>query len=237
MLIASLPTQGDTSNNITLSQGKLEPVLFKLTARRVLTEAYAGIGKRVVFDSFPEQRSLVAANTGVTDGELIRIGGLQDKYPNLIQVPVLISKNEILAFSKYSNFEIEGWQSLKGYHVSFPFGLQLAELKTQGMNTESVTSIDQGLIKLNVGRSDFFIGTLGYQCSIRRLNLTDIKALNPPVDTVNMFHYLHIKHKELAGKLAKELVRMQESGEMESIQKQARKDFLDQCNNVNKSNE
>ncbi len=229
MLIAGLPTQGNTNNNITLSQGKLEPVLFKLTARRVLTKAYAGIGKRVVFESFPEQRSIVAANKGVTDGELVRIGGLQDKFPNLIQVPVLITKNEILAFAKHPNFKIEGWLSLRGYDVSFPFGAQLVELKTQGMNTESVTSIDQGLIKLNAGRSDFFIGTIGFQCSIKRLNLTDIKALNPPIDTVNMFHYLHKRHKDLAEKLAKELARMQESGEMESIQKQSKKDFLDQC--------
>ncbi len=141
----------------------------------------------------------------------------------------MITKNEILAFSKYHNFKIEGWQSLRAYNVSFPFGLQLAELKNQDMNTESVTSIDQGLIKLNAGRSDLFIGTLGYQCSIKRLNLTDITALSPPIDTVNMFHYLHKRHKDLAEKLAKELTRMQESGEMESIQKQSKKDFLDRC--------
>ena len=58
----------------------------------------------ILYDNLPNKRSLVNANTGVTDGEASRVWEINDYYPNLIRVPsqnhiidlVVLSKKKIL---------------------------------------------------------------------------------------------------------------------------------------------
>lgn len=242
IVILSMTTHSHADNHIGISQDKthlkesiiisqpsLEYSFFQVIAQHVLTEAYARIGKRAVFQGYPIKRSLTIADNGVTDGELARVAGLHNRYSNLIQISVPISYDQAIVYSKKYAFKVEGWQSLKPYKINYNNGFIYAEQKTKGMDVEVVTTVEQGLQKLNAGRSDLFIGLLGEQCLIKKLNLPDIKSLNPPLDTQNLFHYLHKRHKDLALKLEAVLLQMQESGELKAIQVQARQYFFNQC--------
>jgi len=226
-LIISAPVWTDSlsNNTLTISQGSLENSLFQLMARRVLTEAYARIDKKLRFETFPLQRSLNIANSGVTDGELERIGDLEEKYSSLIQIPVSIAYDDILVYSKNITFNVDGWQSLKPYKVDLLYGFKLGEQQTKGMNIEKIQKVEQGLRKLNAGRSDLFLGSVGFLCTIKKLNLNEIKPLSPAVETVMMFHYPHKQHESLAEKLEVVLIDMQKTGEIKTIQEKAKQDF------------
>jgi len=209
-------------------------------AKRILTLAYSRIGQSVEFEKAPAERSLVNANTGITDGELARIGGLEEEYPNLIMIPTPISYDEIVVFSKDANLNVDGWGSLLPYRVGFIAGLKIAEQKTsgfKGMNIEMVTSVDQGFRKLTLGRSDVFIGLKGNQCLIEALKLPEIKVLEPPLEKITMYHYINKSHSGIVAELDTVLKQMSESGEMGSIQRQSALDFFIQCNNISKLNE
>ena len=97
------------------------------------------------------------------------------------------------------------------------------------MKTERVTTEKHGLEKLSIGRSDVFIGLRGTRCLIKKLNLNEITALDQPLEKIVMFHYLHKSHSAMAARLEAVLTQMQESGEMELIQKQAKIDYFNQC--------
>ncbi|GAA0395382.1 hypothetical protein GCM10009133_00630 [Cocleimonas flava] len=219
----------DSGNKIVISQPDLDSSLFIETARRILKVAYSRIGKEVEFELFPPERSLVFANSGVTGGELVRMTGLQSEYHNLIKIPISIVSNEIYAYTKKQDFVVEGWESLKPYKIDFIFGNKFAEQKSKGFNSARVKTSYQGLRKLSADRSDFFIGVYGVRCIANKFKFNDIKALTPILDNFQMYHYLHKRNESIAEQLKLELLKMQRSGEMESIQKEAKKAFLSQC--------
>ena len=217
----------DLKDTLVISQPDVVYTLFLQTSRQILKEAYARIGIKIKFETLPAERSLDLANKGVTDGELARIPGLQNQYPNLIQVPVSIAPNRVFAYSKKHNFPVTGWQSLKPYKIDIIFGSKFLEQRSKGYQATKVKSDYQGLQKLSAGRSDFYVGLFGIKCSINKHNFTDIKMLTPALDDMSMYHYMHKRHKHIADKLTVVLKQMKQNGEMELMQEQ--QEFLRKC--------
>ncbi len=216
-------------DTLVISQPDVVYTLFLQASQLILKEAYARIGIKIKFETLPTERSLDLANKGVTDGELARISGLQNEYPNLIQVPVPTAPNRVFAYSKKHNFPVTDWQSLKPYKIDIIFGSKFLEQKSKGLHATKVKSDYQGLKKLSVGRSDFYIGLFGIKCSINKHNFTDIKMLTPALDEMSMYHYMHKRHKHIADKLTVVLKQMKQDGEMELMQEQAKQEFLRKC--------
>ena len=229
LVVLLIVSNSHADKSIVISLADTEYYSFQLMAKRILKVAYSRIGKSVEFEKAPAERSLVNANRGLTDGELARIGGLEDEYPNLIMIPTPIAFDEVSVFSKEFNFKVEGWSSLLPYKIGYIAGLKIAEKNTKGMNIEMVTTVDQGLRKLNLGRSDVYIGLTGNQCLIAKLKLSEIKVMDRPVEKITMYHYLNKRHGAIAEKLETVLMQMYQSGEMGSIQKQSKIDFVNQC--------
>ncbi len=229
VLILSVTSFSQAEDSVVISKGDLEYSVYQSMALRILKTAYSRIGKSVEFKKSPAARSLVNADSGITDGELARIAGLEKIYPNLIRVPIPIAYDEVFVYSKKFNFKVEGWQSLLPYKIGYMSGFKRAEQKTAGMNTEAVTTEKQGLEKLNIGRTDVFIGLRGTLCLIKKLNLNEITAIDQRLEKIIMYHYLHKSHSTMAARLEAVLTQMQESGEMELIQQQAKLDYFNQC--------
>ena len=49
-------------------------------------EAFRRVGLALKLDSNPSERSLDLANQGAVDGEGLRVAGLDQQYPNLVQI-------------------------------------------------------------------------------------------------------------------------------------------------------
>lgn len=199
-----------SSNSTPLDQAVLSAVASEAFSRN-------GIGFELV--NFPSERSLRMANAGEVDGEGLRIAGLSDTFPNLVQVGEPIVGISFVAFSKDPDMAFEGWDSLKGKRLAFINGWKLFE--TQTADIPSVNKVDsptQMFAMLNADRVDLVLYTLadGRQY-LQDTGMEGIHALTPHLRDLDLYLYLHNSHSELAEKVAESLRSMKEDGTYDEI--------------------
>ncbi len=164
----------------------------------ILESVYDKIGIKIRTQTFPAKRALSMSNSGEFDGEVQRINGISEDYPNLIKVPEPIFCLEGSAFIKNTAIAIDGWKSLKPYRIGIPRGIKYLENNTVGMNRLIVSSIDQLFYLLDEGRIDIVIISTNYgQAFLKAHADMRIKMVTPPIIKVPLYHYLHTKHKAL----------------------------------------
>lgn len=186
-------------------------------AFRILQEAYRRIGIEVREELLPHERSLRAANSGQTDGEVMRIAGIEAQFPNLIPVPESVQTFDAMAFTTGLTFKVEGWESLRPYPICVNRGLKLAEQGTEGMNRVLVTTVDQMAEMLRRGHCLVAVfGRAGW-LEFDRLHAGPIRELEPPIASLPLFHYVNRRHEALVPKLAEALRRMRRDGTIAAL--------------------
>lgn len=186
---------------------------FDDAGENLLREAYQRIGIGVKATVLPGERGLVLANHGQTDGELNRIAGLERDYHNLVMVPVPLSTIEAVALVRNTRFKVAGWESLKGREIGIRLGTKFAEKGTKGMKVSAVAQYPALLKMLELGRIDVVVGSRStLQAELQKMRdegdaemATNLSILEPPIDNIKTYHYLHIKHKALLPEITKAL--------------------------------
>jgi len=185
--------------------------------RPILIEAYKRLGIKITIASFSAKRSLYLANKGQEfDGESHRITGINNQYPNLVQVPVPIYDLEGIVISKKERFKVDGWESIRPFIIGLRRGIIFAENGTKGMTRSIVYSNEQLFNMLNANRFDLIIliriNSVKFMSQEENKNLM---ILEPPVEVHRLYHYLHKKNTHLVPKLTKVLQQMKEEGLMQ----------------------
>jgi len=187
----------------------------------LLTEAYQQIGLDVDYIQYPAKRALYASNLGKTDGEMARIKGIDKEFQNLLMVEVPISSIDIVVFTKNKDIRVDGWQSLKPYSIAITRGIRVIERGTKDLEVSAFNTTEKILKLVSMGRYDAAILTrvdgLGY---VKKLNITNLTVLEPPLARVDLYHYLHKKHENLIPKINSSLLKLKESGRMKDIRDQ-----------------
>lgn len=185
---------------------------------RVLTEAYGRIGITICDTALPAERSLVESNNGHYDGEVVRVKGIEARYPNLIPVSIPVTTAEGMAFTKKRTIAIDGWESLKPYSIVLRRGLKFAEKGTLGMNVTLVTTYAESFMLVSKERYEVTVcdRLAGYYFT-RKFGYPDLTAQEPPITTFQLFHYLHKKHAPLRPEITAALAQMQAEGLMRAI--------------------
>ena len=217
---------GYAQENMVISTGiKTNPIV--LLTEPVIREAYRHMGIAVEISYFPWERSIRNANHGITSGELFRSTVDPEAYPNLVKVGVPIWYVEFVAFTKDTKIRISGWDSLKPYRIAFVLGVKTIEENTRGMIVEGVGTHEQAFMMLNTKRSDIVVDSriagLKY---LNELSLADIRIIEPPVERIPVYHYLHLSHVNLLPELEKTLKEMEKDGVKAKIQGQVIKNIL-----------
>lgn len=195
-------------------------------AEQVVKAAYQRIGISVDTTVLPPERSLLNSNQGLSDGEISRVAGLEKIYPNLIMIPVAVSSFDGVVFTKKTEFKVNGWNSLKQYSLCIRLGVKFAQQGTQGMKVVAVQSIDQCFKMLNNGRIDLVVESRDDGLyTIKKLKLQGIHVLEPPLETTNLYHYLHKKHMDLVPRVTKALTEMESEGRIKEIRKKTLENF------------
>jgi len=196
---------------------------------RIEKEALHRLGYTLENVQFPAERGLQNANAGIVDGDAIRIAGLDKIYPNLIRVNEKIMDWEFVAFSK-QNIKIDnGWDSLKPYVVSIINGWKILEKNIPRESTlTKVKSADQLFDLLDKNRTDLII----YEryrglAMIKNRHSSDIRAIDPPLETRAMYMYLHKKHKDLVPELVRVLKEMKQDGTYDKISRETLATYTD----------
>jgi len=185
---------------------------------KVLIKAYKMNGIEVNVKTYPAARALLVSNDGKdTDGELFRISGMNKTYSNLIEIPITLSKLDMFVFTKKHFFKIKNWDSLKPYHIGILRGCTFSEKNTVGMKRTVIKSIDQLFLMLDSGKVDVVVRGLSGKKILSKLSLKNITMLKNPIDSNNLFHYLHKKHKKIIPKITKTLKKMQKEGEIKKF--------------------
>ncbi|WP_161629851.1 substrate-binding periplasmic protein [Desulfogranum japonicum] len=200
-----------------------------LSGERILKEAYSRLGISFQFLELPSERALMMANKGDTDGEFQRLAGLEQTYPNLMMISVPIGSVDIVVYTKETEFVVEDWQSLMPYTIGAVRGFKLVKTKTEGMSVEEVSNIKQAFLMLKLGRVDIVVDSISVQCDLKDFDPSGIRILQPPLERHVLYHYLHTRHSALAAKLEAVLTRMKQDGEIQTLQEQAMRDYLEMC--------
>ena len=183
-------------------------------------EAFRRAGVEFKLISLPSERSLHLANQGEVDGEGLRIAGLGNQYPNLIQVPERYIGISFVAFAKDKTIKLDhGWDSLPPYSVAFITGWKLFEANTVGARKiYKVDKAEQIFSMLDSGRVDLALYTRDDGIVLlRSMGLSSIMPLSPALKDVDMYLYLHKKHEALVPKLTRVLREMKAYGSYNRI--------------------
>ena len=180
---------------------------------QILKEAYQQLGVDIRVEEYPGERSLVAANTGKTDGELGRIQGMEKEYSNLVMVPVPLFELSVSAFSNQA-ISINTVDDLKKYRIGFVGGTKVVEGMTADFpNRLRVGRPDQLFQMLLLGRIDVALDmTEDGLIVLQSDKYKTIKMISPKLVKANIYHYLNKKHADVLPAITKVMQTMLDNG-------------------------
>ncbi|WP_243366120.1 substrate-binding periplasmic protein [Fundidesulfovibrio soli] len=180
---------------------------------RMLKEAFRRAGVQVEFVTLPSERSLADAEAGLIDGDNNRVAGLQNRYPNLIQLPESNMTYEFMAFATKPGLSINGWHDLDPYRVSYVIGWKILEDNVKAQDVTKVVNPTQLFSFLKAGRTDIVLyDRFGGDYHLKEHGVAGGYAVEPPLAKREMFLYLNSKHAELVAPLAEALRSMKADG-------------------------
>jgi polar amino acid transport system substrate-binding protein len=183
----------------------------------ILVEAYRRLGIEIIAEPLPAERGLRETDSGQTDGETVRVEGLEALYPNLVRVPESVVSVEVKVFTTGLFFPIMGWESMGPYSVCYMHGLKLYEQGTHGMRRVSAFGQENAVKLLREGLCEVAALSANAWIVIDRLNAGPMRELESPVASYPLYHYVHRRHADLVPLLAKELREMKREGVIDAI--------------------
>jgi len=183
-------------------------------AHEVLTEAYGRLDHTIKVLELPAARSIFISNEGAgVDGELFRVSGIETKFQNLVPIPVTLSFSDWVVVSKSNTIKIEGWHSIKPYVVGTRLGVVTTDIGTLGMEPTKVNTNKQLLKMLLSDRVDLIV--LSKNNALKHtlgMEYKKLHILQPPIQRVPVYHFLHQKHTALSPEITSILKTMQQQG-------------------------
>ncbi len=212
---------------------------FVRIGETVMRKVYRQANIKLELHPRPGKRSIVEANHGKFDGELVRAPAIEKEYKNLIRIPVSIVVSELAAFTSGIDFVPNGWQSLKPYSIALTLGQVNAEVNTRNMKREIVPSFESAFLMLYTQRVDVVVtGHLRGHMTIKNLGLGEsIKELSPPLEEVKLYHYLHSSKKNLISQITEILQKMEKDGTLQKIQNKIEMQIINGAKTPNQRSE
>lgn len=193
-----------------------------LVSALVLKEAYASIGQKFVIRLYPAERALVEANNGSADASLHRSERVEEKFPNLVRIPVPINTVDVITVIKNSKLNgIASWENLRPYRIGVVRGIVLYEKRTAGMNVTKVQYDEELLAMVANDRIDAAVFDRSDALRfLRRPEYRELRITDTSLELRPLFHYVNRKHATLIPRLQKALEKMARSGRIEAIRQE-----------------
>lgn len=164
----------------------------------IVGEAFRRAGLHLKLVKLPAERALMNANAGIEDGDLSRITGLEKNYPNLVRVPEKLLDMHFVAFTRQPKLTEASWLGFDPYMVGYIKGWKIFEQHLLSTTQVSMAGdSDQLFAMLDKNRIDIalFDRWMGYALA-KKMNMTDIRVVEPPLAVREMFIYLHQRHAD-----------------------------------------
>lgn len=172
----------------------------------VAGEAFRRAGVELKLVKLPAERALINANSGIEDGDLTRIAGLEAQYPNLVRVPEKLVDWTFSAFGKNPAMPAR-WEVIRQRPVAHIRGWKIYERELAGAK-QILTAEDPAQLfrLLQLDRVEVILYTRWMGMSlIKRQDMKGIHVLDPPLANREMFIYLNKRHAALVPRIAEAL--------------------------------
>lgn len=218
LCLAALLSAPALAQTLTLTTSSTEQELAML--QQVGQEAFRALGLELKLLSVPAERSLQMADSGQSDGDGLRVRGLEATYTNLVPVPESFMDTEFSAVVHNPEIrQIHGWEGLGPYRVGMIRGWKIVEQKSRGAQ-KVYAAVDYSSLfnMLAYDRIDVAVYTRpDVPAILAELKLPQLRLLEPPLDSQPMVLYLHRSHQALVPALDRELKAMKQDGRWEAI--------------------
>ncbi|MEF2146466.1 MAG: hypothetical protein V3573_13560 [Desulfovibrionaceae bacterium] len=198
------------------------------TSLHVLRAAYDKLNIDVEGRILPAMRCLMESEAGHTDGEVHRSPEIEETLPNLIRVPVAVNILDIQIYARPPGFEVQGWKDLRSKTLGIRIGMLSIENSTADFPNLIRKPDNATLFELlQQARVDAVV-TLGIRngCPSHLIQTGQILALEPPLERIMVYHYLHTKHAGILPQLIDVLREMQGNGELQRLREEARMNMV-----------
>jgi polar amino acid transport system substrate-binding protein len=185
---------------------------------RIMREAFSRVGMdaRIVFTR--TDKSLADVNAGLLDGELNRIAGMEQAYPNLVRVPEPNMTMHFVAFAK-EDYDTSSWESIRNRYIGIVRGWKILERNTDGFPHVLLVPTETELFRmLHKDRLDMalYAKLTGY-AAVKSMGYGEIHHLDPPLASREMYLYVHESHEDLVDDIAEALGSMKADGTYDQI--------------------
>ena len=219
ILLAQNPVTANTEKAFEVGcSGGTPRLIFQ---RAAITEAFKRLDRKVDFSAVPVERSLRLANNGEIDADCSRIKQVTKTYTNLVQVPETIFTLNFHAFSNDKNFNIRQWEDLKPHVVATVVGWKLAEINLQRVKPDDYLAVsdEYALFKmLNANRIDLAVfALLDGQTKLKELGFSQIKPIDPPLQSVPLYFSMNKKNQHLVEPLNRVFKEMKQDGTWDKL--------------------
>lgn len=190
---------------------------------RIVVELFRRVGQSACISQLPCERSLLNANSGVSDGDILRVPSVIDeRYPNLLVVPELLYPLPMNGFTNRQDVQPHGLAELAPLKVGFVLGWKILEDEVHAAKVVRAPGAVQLFPLLTEGKADIVIyeRLTGLQ-TIRDLGLVGIRVLDPPLLVTPQHLVLHKRHQALLEPLAAALRAMKADGSYDKAFRQA----------------
>lgn len=193
----------------------------------LLKAIYKRAGYELKITPMPAARATVEAESGNVDGEVNRVAAYADAHPNLIRVEPPISIWKISAFYKNAErISINGPDDLKKYSLAYVRGLKGPEDLVKGaQKVEALTTSEQLVNFLQSDRADVIVdGQSQVKFYVKRLGFKDFAQVE--LTRTPLYHYLHVKNKDLVPVISRIIKKLSDSGELAKLYTQSENEFI-----------
>ncbi|MHA7772080.1 substrate-binding periplasmic protein [Roseibium sp. M-1] len=172
----------------------LTPVALKL-----LQNAYASLGIELETVVTEPSRALVNSRSGVTDGEVVRIGLVGDRHPALIRVDVPLLVVSTYGYTNKADLQDKSAEELKAFRAGHVRGAVFGELAARGSaEVWSADEPEQLFEMLKQGRIDVvYVREIRAEEMIERFGMEDVRPIPASFREYPFYHYLHERHRDL----------------------------------------
>lgn len=214
-MLASAAEESNTNNlpNKKLIISTIENHPLVPFATSIMRQAYKKLGYDIEVWSLPAARALYMSSNGKVDAELGRVGGLEQKHPNLIQIQPAIVSFKASLISKNNNISLMPSAKDPTATIVLMRGMPYADQLVRERRKIEVNTIEQVIKILDSRRAHYalidgnYLNDPRYRNILAAFNSIDIDETKQAI-----YHYVHNKNTDLVKALEEVLTDMQKHG-------------------------
>jgi len=211
LLSSSLPLRA--ADFLDINMGFAKETIQGQFQMQAVGSALKGANIEYRFIRRPAARALQNVETGIDDGNILRVAGLEKSYPHLIAVPTPIIDYEFVSFARNELArEVRTWEDLRPLRVAMVLGWKIVEENTKDVHSLIKVENGEHLFQLlQRKRVDVVIYERWQGLEIAQaLGIQNIKLGAKPLAVKPMHMYLHQRHAALVSRIDKAVRQLRE---------------------------